>query len=144
MKSWFEASGYPNHLFQKKMNKVRFNKQNSNTKQSQSKRVTFVVTYHPSWKSLQSLINKHLNILYLDENSKEVFMPGPMLIFRSSRKLSSYLVRAKFYPLKRVTGSCKNRGKRCAVFLNVNETSTFTSSVVKENLILITNVLFIY
>ena len=33
------------------------------------------------------------------------------------------------YPLERVTGSCKCHGKRCAVCLNVSETSTFTSSV---------------
>ena len=59
-------------------------------------------------------------------------MPGPMVTFRSSRKLSSYLVRAKLYPLERVTGSCKCHGKRCAVCLNVNETSTFTSSVTHE------------
>ena len=110
------------------MSKVRFNKENSNTKQSKSKRVTFVVTYHPLLKSFQSLINKHLNILYPDENAKEVFMPGPMVTFRSSRKLSSYLVRAKLYPLERVTGSCKCHGKRCEFCLNVNQTPFFNSS----------------
>ena len=128
MKSWFQARSYPKHLAQKEMSKVRFNKENINTKRSKSKGVTFVVTYHPLLKSFQSLINKHLNILYLDENAKEVFMPGPMVTFRSSRKLSSYLVRAKLYPLERVTGSCKCHGKRCAMCLNFNETSTFTSS----------------
>ena len=59
-------------------------------------------------------------------------MPGPMVTFRNSRKLSSNLVRAKLYPLERVTGSCKCLGNRCAVCLNVNETSTFTSSVTHE------------
>ena len=132
MESRFQARGYPKHLVQKQMSKVRSNKENSNTKQSKSKRVTFVVTYRPLLKSFQSLINKHLNILNLDENAKEVFMPGPMVTFRSSRKLSSYLVRAKVYRLERVTGSCKCHGKRCAVFLNVNETPTFTSSVTHE------------
>ena len=111
--------------------KVRFNKENSNTKQSKSKEVTFAVTYHPFLKSFQSLINNYLNNLYLDENAKEVFMPGPMLTFRSSRKLSSYLVRAKLYPLERVTGSCKCHGKRCAMCLNFKET-TFTSQVTHE------------
>ena len=65
----------------------RFNKENSNTKQSKDKGVTFAVTYHLLLKSFQSLINKYLNILYLDENS--FFMPGPMVTFRSSRKLIS-------------------------------------------------------
>ena len=57
------------------MSKVRFNKENSNTKQSKSKEVTFVVTYHPLLKSFQGLINKHLNILYLDENSSLCLNP---------------------------------------------------------------------
>ena len=38
MKSWFQARGYPKHLVQKEMSKVRFNKENSNTKESKSKR----------------------------------------------------------------------------------------------------------
>ena len=118
MKSWLQAKSYPKHLAQKEMSQGRFNKENSNTKQSKSKGVTFVVTYHPLLKSFQSLINKHLNILYLDENAKEVFMRGPMVTFRSGRKLNSYLVRAKWYPLERVTGSCKCHGKRCGMCLN--------------------------
>ena len=83
-------------------------------------------------KSFQSLIDKHLNILYLDENAKEVFMLGPMGTFLSSRKLSSYLVRATLHHLERVTGSCKCYGKRYTVCLNGSETSTFTSSVIHE------------
>ena len=107
-------------------------KENGNTKQSKSKEVTFIVTYHPLLKSFQSLINKHLNILYLDENTKEVFIPGPMVTFHGSRKLSSCLVRTKLYSLERVSGSCKYHGKRCAMCLDFNETSIFTSSVTHE------------
>ena len=55
-----------------------------------------------------------------------------MVTFRSSKRLSSYFVSAKLYPLERKTGSCKCDGKRCAVCMNVNETSTFTSSVTHE------------
>ena len=122
--------------------------------------ITFVVTYHifvtchPSLKSFQSLINHHLNTLYLDENSNEVFMPGPMVTFRSTRKPSTYLVnfRVKLYPSERVTGSCKSHGKRCAVCLNINETSTFIGLVTHEiykinhkfDCNIIANVLFIY
>ena len=59
-------------------------------------------------------------------------MPGPMVTVCSSRKLSSYLVRAKLYHLERVTGSCKCHRKCCEVCLNVNQTSTLTSSVTHE------------
>ena len=69
MKSWFQATSYPKHLAQTKMGKVQFNKENNNTEQSKSKGVTFVVTYHPLLKSFQSLINKPLNIFYVDENT---------------------------------------------------------------------------
>ena len=55
-----------------------------------------------------------------------------MITFCSARKLSSYLVRAKLYPLERTVGSCKCYGKRCEVCDNVTETSTFTSTVTQN------------
>ena len=55
-----------------------------------------------------------------------------MATFRSSRKLISYLGRAKVYPQERVTGSCKFHGKRCVVCLNFNEKWTFTNPVTHE------------
>ena len=48
--------------------------------------------------------------------------------FRSTRKMSSYLVRAKLYPLERRVYSFKFGGRRCQVYLNVTETETFTSA----------------
>ena len=132
MKPWFQARRFPKHFAQKEMNKVRFNNENSNAKQSKSKGVSFAVIYHPLLKSFQNLINKHLNILCLHENAKEIFTPEPMVTFCSSRKLSSCLVRAKLHRLERVTGSYKCHGKRCAMCLNFNKTSTFTSSVTQE------------
>ena len=55
-----------------------------------------------------------------------------MITFRSPRKLSSYLVRAKLSPLERTVGSCKCYGKRCEVCDNVTETPTFTSIVTQN------------
>ena len=68
----------------------------------------------------------------MDQEDQRVFTPGPMITFRSARKLSSYLVRAKLYPLERTVGSCKCYGKRCEVCDNVTETSTFTSTVTQN------------
>ena len=45
MKPWFQARSYLKHAAQKEMSEVRFNKENSNTKQSKSKGVTFVVKF---------------------------------------------------------------------------------------------------
>ena len=44
------------------------------------------------------------------------------------RKLISYLVRAKLYPIERKVGSCKYNGKRCKVCKYVLETDTFIYS----------------
>ena len=65
----------------------------------------------------------------MDEEVKRVFTPGPMISFRSSRKLSSYLMRAKLYPTERVVGSFKCNTPRCLVCVNITETSTFSSTV---------------
>ena len=50
------------------------------------KLVTFVVRYHPSLKSFHSLINKHLNIFYLDKNGKKNFMSEQRVTFCSREK----------------------------------------------------------
>ena len=56
-----------------------------------------------------------------------------MVSYRSARKLSSYLVRAKLYPLERKTGSYRCGSKRCLVCKNMEETDIFTSSVTGES-----------
>ena len=65
----------------------------------------------------------------MNEKTKKVFLPRPIVSSRSPRKISSYIVRAKFYPLDRVVGSTKCGKKRCEVCVNVSETNTFTSNV---------------
>ena len=68
----------------------------------------------------------------MDQEALRVFMPGLMITFCSARKLSSYLVRAKLYPLERTVGSCKCYGKWCEVCDNVTETLTFTSTTTQN------------
>ena len=62
----------------------------------------------------------------MNEEVKDLFLPGPMVSFRGARKLSSYLVRAKLYPLHSKVGS-KN------VCKYVTDTDTFTSTVTGES-----------
>ena len=59
-----------------------------------SKGVPFVLTYHSLLKQVSYIIRKHIHLLYMNEEVKKVFQPGPMVSFRSPRNLSSYLVRA--------------------------------------------------
>ena len=55
-----------------------------------------------------------------------------MVSFRGLRKLSSYLVRAKLYPLHRKVGSKKCTKNRCEGCDYVTDTDTFTSTVTGE------------
>ena len=133
----FFVRGYPEDLIESEMKKVKFASKNRNTNRGKSlKAVPFVLTYHPKFKSMKKVIIKYLDLLYMDNKVKRVFTPKPMISFRSARKLSSYLVRAKLYPTERTVGSYKCGGKRCEVCINVNETSTFTSTVTGETYII--------
>ena len=137
MKSWFSVRGYSEDFIESEMKKVKLASKNRNTKRGKSlKAVPFVMTYHPKLKSMKKVILKYLDLLYMDNEVKRVFTPKPMISFRSARKLSSYLVRAKLYPTERTVGSYKCGGKRCEVCINVNETSAFTSTVTGETYII--------
>ena len=128
MKEWFIKRGYPETLIEKEMNKVKFSRESQNTRKVE-KGVPFVATYHPLLKWLPTIIYRNLSLLYMNEECKRIFTSGPMVSFRGTRKISSYLVRAKLYPLGRTVGSKKCGKSRCDVCLNVEETDTFTSSV---------------
>ena len=56
-----------------------------------------------------------------------------MVSFRGARKLSSYLVRDKLYPLHHKIGSKKYAKNRCEVRDYVTDTDTFTSTVTGES-----------
>ena len=130
MKTWFYKRGYPSGIVENETKKVKFsNNSFSKKNKNNEKGVAFVLTYHPLFKSLGYIMNKNLKILYMDPEAKRVFSPKPMITFKSARKLSSYIVRAKLYPLERFVGSKKCNGNRCDVCLNVNETDTFTRTV---------------
>ena len=55
-----------------------------------------------------------------------------MVSFSSLRKISSYLLRAKLYPLDRVVRSTKYGKKRCEMCMNVSEAKAFISNVTGE------------
>lgn len=52
-----------------------------------------------------------------------------MVCFQSLRNLSSYLVRAKLYPMEKKTGSYKCKSSKCQVCLNISETEIYSSTV---------------
>ena len=100
MKSWFFRKGYPENMTDEKMKKVKFSEKGSNSSK-ESKGIPFVVTYHPSLNCPSRLIKDNLNMLYMCNEAKAVFLTRPMVSFRSTHRISSYLVKAKLYPLGR-------------------------------------------
>ena len=118
-KKWNCGSGKES-LIRSEMNKVKFSnlRLKSNDKNHKMKGIPLVVWYHPLLKFLSGIIDKNLSTLYMDKEVKKVFTLRSMVSFHrhSARKLSSYLIRAKLYPLERTVSSCKCKSKRCQNF----------------------------
>ena len=68
----------------------------------------------------------------MNDKVKRIFTQKPMASFRSSFKISSYLVRTKLYPIERIVRSFRCGSKRCEVCKYITETDTFTSSFTGE------------
>ena len=118
-KLWFLKRGYSENIAHQKLGKVKFSESFPRTNK-RNKRVWLV--YHPS---LQNIDRNFIDILIyfiLIKKLKRDFTTGPKASFLSARKINSYLVRTKVYPLERRVGSFKRGSKRCQVCLNVMET----------------------
>ena len=140
MKSWFFYREYPKTLIDTEVRKVKF-LNSSGDKKTKTNGILLVITYHTLLKDFGKVINKHLHLLHINDGVKKAFTAGPMMSFQGKRKLSSYLVRAKLFPLERSAGSFKCNGKRCQVCMNVTESNTFSSSghsfLTKKSMLLI-------
>ena len=99
MKSWFSQRGCPQKLTETETSKVRFFGRTVFRRTKVENGVPLVVTYDSQLKSIGKIIY-NLYLLYMNKELKHLFTPGPMVSFRSSRKISSYLVRVKLYRAK--------------------------------------------
>ena len=114
------------------MSKVNFNVDINRSSNRQKKGIPFVVTFHLKRKVLRNVINKHLYLLYMNDEVKMIFTHKPMVSFRSSRKVSSYLVRAKLYSLEGTVGFFRCECKHSEVCKYITNTDIFTSSITGE------------
>ena len=130
MKSWFLERGYSKQMTESQMGKIKFGQRLKAGSKQAGFSVPFVITYHPKLKKIAQIM-KYL--LCHDEFVKRVFIPPPVVSYSSARKLSRYLVRAKLYPLERKKDSYKCGNLRDLVCNNVEETDTFTSTVMRES-----------
>ena len=120
-------------MIDSQMGKVKFGQRLKAGSKEAGFGVSFVIIYHPKLKKIIKIMKKLEHLLYQDESVKRVFTLPPMVSYRNARKLSSYLVRAKLYPLERKRGSYKCGNLRCLVCNNIEESGTFTSTVTVES-----------
>ena len=71
----------------------------------------------------------------MNKEVKRVFTPKPLIPLQNAGKLGSFVARAKLYSAEKTVGSCKYGEKRREVYINVNKTSTYTSTVARETYI---------
>ena len=69
----------------------------------------------------------------MNEELKHLFTPGPMVSFRSSGNISSYLVRAKLYPVESPVGPLIVEN-HVATFVHILMRQTVLPVLLKEKL----------
>ena len=91
LKVWFIKKGYREAVIEKEMKKDCFSKQSQKSKNVE-KGILLVVTYHPLLHKLNCLIYRNLYLLYMNQETKNVYTQVTIMPFISARKISSYLV----------------------------------------------------
>ena len=128
IKSSFLKREYPEKLISADIDKVKFSNIERKSNSKTQKGIPLVVTYQPLLKSLSSIVNNNIYLLHTGQEVRRTFTPQVIVSYQSARKLSSYLVRAKLYPIEKKVGSCKCNGTRCEVCKNVLGTYMFSCS----------------
>ena len=95
--------GYPEAVIEKEMEKVQFSKQGQNSKKVENG-VRFLATYYILLNKLTSIRYRNIYLLHMNQKVKNVIIPRSTVSFRSTRKISTYLTKAKLYPLERKSG----------------------------------------
>ena len=95
MKEWFIKRDYPVSVNEKEMKRFVFLSKVKSLKRLRKEYHLLLLTTH---YLINSIIHRNFYLLYMNQELKNVFTPGPIVSFRSARKISSYLVRAKLPP----------------------------------------------
>ena len=77
MKSWFLNRGYPKTI-DTEVSKIKF-LNTSGDKRTKTNRIHLVITHYPLLKEFPKVVNKHLHLLYMNDEVKKAFNPGPMV-----------------------------------------------------------------
>ena len=134
IRSWFGKRIYPKEFVDNQPRRVVQNilEQLPVHQTKHGTGVPLVVTYHPRFHDLSSIIRKNFIYLYAEEQVKQAFTPAPFLLFWPGFSLRNHLVRPKVYPLLREKGSSCCENSRCETCFNIKKRNTFQSFVTKK------------
>ena len=134
IRSWFGKRSYPKEFVDNQPRRVVQNilEQLPVHQTKHGTGVPLVVTYHPRFHDLGSIIRKNFIYLYAEEQVKQVFTPARFLSFWPGFSLRNHLVRPKVYPLLREKGSSCCENSRCETCFNIKKRNTFQSFVTKK------------
>ena len=88
MKLWFLKRGYPENLVDQEPGKVDFSESSRRTNK-RDKSVCLVATYHPLLQSIGRIFNRHLVLLYTDQELEGFLHLVQWLRFLVQRKLAA-------------------------------------------------------
>ena len=95
----------------KQMFKVKFNfSRKIQLKEKEQKSVPLIVIYQPSLTCQSKIVREKIYLLHTNDEIKQVLFTK-LMSFRSAKKLSNYLVRAKHGLLYNMAGHVALRGK---------------------------------
>ena len=86
MKSHFLKMGHPKWLIYTKVEMVKF-RWKSRKREKEMKQIPLIIIYDPLLKDFDCVIRKHLYILYLNKEVKQIFTPSFMVSVRGAKEL---------------------------------------------------------
>ena len=131
-KQWFTKRGYPSKVITEQCNKAKSHiavpREDQTSSRPRENVTPLVVTYHPAFTNLSTILRKHFHVLQITEGTKRVFSSAPFVSFRNPKTLRNSLVRAKLPKLEIRKGTFRCKNSRCEVCLNLVETNEFIRS----------------
>ena len=144
MKEAFLKRGYQNEHLDKQFDKVKTKNRDDllkyNTSEKQQ-RIAFITTYNKNLPPIRNMIEKHWNILKINDKFKDTFKTPPVIAYRRNKNLRDLLGQTTISNNK--VSRCKpNNNGKCKPCLTrtgnlcckqVSSTNTFTSNQTKRS-----------
>ena len=112
-----------------------------NNPKEPSSRIPCVLTYSPHLPNIKAAIDKHWNILKINEKMQEIFQEKPMMAYRRNRNLGDILGQKTIYNGKVIRKDISKEKGNCGPCLTRNDnlcckqikkTTTFKSHITKK------------